>query len=381
MISCSSYVQSVRRVGDRRMLNSATSTQSQFSGPPPPDDCTTSLEDSSSVVCRSLIPCANELFYRQFTRITFDLPVTKYFISKFDFNNCQFSQTVSGVERQIEIIFLNVQDVRALAFHRVDVDTARQLLIKFDGKDSTTGEFLLAHDAFRSVHMNTQSQLTIEIMNYKKVLIEDSLIGNENTILQDKSSTVRLHIHDCDSVSMRPGIKSISPIVAIKDLEDESEPHDLLDHNKTYSLQVIHVDHFRLEAGIFSQLQIMPYSSVSIDIRSAYSCLLMDAAFERLMIGTSARFNLLVQNVNVASLGKNLFAHLQQSALSGFLFQMDQIGRGIKVARRRKKKSLSKEKKLNQYYEEEENGSYDDDQDDYSLSNNLESQDFSDENR
>ena len=130
----------------------------------------------------------------------------------------------------------------------------------------------------------------------------------------------------------------------------------------------------------------MPYSSLSIDIRSVYSCLLLDAAFERLMIGTSARFNLLVQNVNVASLGKSLFARLQQSALSSFYFQMDQIGRGIKTVKRRKKKSLSKENKLNQYYEEDENGSYDDDQDDYNLNNNnnnnnLDSQDFSDENR
>lgn len=341
-----SSAHAARRVGDRRIL-SAT------------DDCTTSLDNANSVVCLSFVPCSNELFYKKFNRIIFDLNTdSRLIIDKNTFFNC----VISSSNRQIEIIFRNVREIKQLAFHQFEMEANTRLTLKFDGSKET--QFTLNKDTLKAFHLNPNSQLNIEIMNYKSVTIQDSLVQQSNgAILQDKGSSVYLNVHDCDSVTMAPSQIETNIIDDFK--PDKQTPHDIFDHNKTYSLQIIHVDQFRLESGIFSQLQIMPYSSVSIEIRSAYSCSLADNSFERLMVGTSGRFSLLVQNVNLASIGKYLFNRLQQSATSSFFFQMDQIGTNVKV-NRLEKRSLEKNEnnldKLNQYYEED-SVSYEDEQD------------------
>jgi len=327
------------------------------------DDCATSLEDNNSIVCRSLVPCTNELFYRQFNRIVFDLTNNnqkQFSIDKQTFNNC----LISNLNRQVEIIFRNVQEIKSFAFQQFEMELNTRLTITFDGggnggmgKDS---QLIVRKNAFNAFHLSKNSQLNIEIMNYKNVIIQDALVKQDNTaLIQDQNSSFYLSIHDCDIVVMKPNQdNNFGDNVKL----EPPQPPDLFDQNRTYSLQILHVDQVRFDVGIFSDLQIMPYCTVAIEIRSAYSCSMADSSFERLLIGTSARFSLLIQNVNYASIGKNLFKSLEQSAVSSFFFQMDQINGASSSDIKRSKRSLIKNEKLNQYYEED-NPLYDDEED------------------
>jgi len=357
------YGNCVRRVGDRRILSLAAAT----------DDCATSLEDNNSIVCRSLVSCNNELFYRQFNRIVFDLTSSSssklISLDKQTFNNC----FISALNRQVEITFRNVQEIKSFAFHQFEMEVNTRLSLKFDGGAGKDAQLIVKKNAFNAFHLSKNAQLNIEIMNYKSVIIQDALVKQDNTgLIQDQNSSFYLNIHDCDIVLMKPTTSTSQDTNLNDDLKLEPpQPHDLFDQNRTYSLQILHVDQVRIDVGIFSDLQIMPYCTVTIEIRSAYSCSLADNSFERLLIGTSARFSLLIQNVNYASIGKNLFKSLEQSAVSSFFFQMDQInGGGSSTAamgsnsgvKKRAKKSLIKNDKLNQYYEED-NPLYDDEED------------------
>lgn len=335
-------VNCARRFGDRRLSSVSSSAETT-------DDCATSLDDTNSIICRSLISCSNEQFYKKFTRIIFDLDSSPFKLDKNQFSNCLISQS-----RQLEIVFKNVQHVKPFSFHQFELESNSRLVLKFDGGNSKkdNNQLIFNKNALRAFHLNQNSQLVVEILNYKSVQLNDVLVQQDNSaLLQDKNSNLQVNIHDCDYVLITPQQTQMEDLSQdIKVDEQVVQTHDLYDHNKTYSLQILHVDQIRIDQGVLTGLQIMPYSSVSIEIRSAYSCSLGDQAFERLMIGTSARFNFLIQNVNLASLGKLLFNRLQQSAMSSFYFQMDQIGSKL----RRKKRNLDEIEKLNPYYEEEE---------------------------
>ncbi len=111
-------------------------------------------------------------------------------------------------------------------------------------------------------------------------------------------------------------------------LKHASLTHEIpmLKGNLSYSFEMARLDSVQIDAQVFANLQVNPYSDMSLVIKLVHHVSVGKSAFDSLMLGSYSQFNLLIESVSSISLGERLFNSLQQEQTSVFFFQMDQIG-------------------------------------------------------
>ncbi len=100
----------------------------------------------------------------------------------------------------------------------------------------------------------------------------------------------------------------------------------MLKGNLSYSFEMARLESVQIDAQVFANLQVNPYSDMSLVIKLVHHVSVGKNAFDSLMLGSYSQFNFLVESVSSISLGERMFNALQQEQTSVFFFQMDQIG-------------------------------------------------------
>ena len=135
------------------------------------------------------------------------------------------------------------------------------------------------------------------------------------------------------SVLHKPGsavhvtLRNLGQLTLADNYTNNARPHTAYTPNTTYSLTVASADSVHLTAAAaFQRLQIAPYSSFSVALRSLRQARLAPTSFAHLQLGDFARFSLLVESADSVQLGADLFAFLSQAAGSQFSVQVDKCG-------------------------------------------------------
>ena len=223
------------------------------------NDCFAISSDPGSLVCRSMPSVCDvqtQLLFKDYNRIVFDLENLD-FIDSDELSNCTFSWS-----DLIELHFKNIKKINEFAFENVRIEAKTRLTIKLDGsgldlnKSGLDRRLSIKKNAFHALQLRQNSQLIVEIINYKHVMIEDSLVAS---IWQQENSIVHLKIKNVDEVIMTPLSELDTESLSKK--SKQKYPHDLKHHeyfkqNKSFSLDVSNVNYFHIDYGIFSSLQV-----------------------------------------------------------------------------------------------------------------------------
>ena len=171
-------------------------------------DCFPIRGDANSLTCRSIPACNSPEAVKtlnilsRYTRIVFDLE-NKYSIDQeSNFFNCTF-----GWSSQITLDFKNIRLVNKFAFEQIKIGKSVRLNIRFDGgglnlvkTNGNTQNILIRGEAFRNVELSRNAQLSVEIVNYKSVYVQDILV---DSVLQDETSELNLSVRNCDQLIVK----------------------------------------------------------------------------------------------------------------------------------------------------------------------------------
>ncbi len=114
-----------------------------------------------------------------------------------------------------------------------------------------------------------------------------------------------------------------------------------------------HLNNLRLDPHLFANLQVNPYSGLSVIVRYVHNCYVGNNLFDSLMLGTYAQFNFLVESVSSLGMGSYLFNALQQDQFSVFYMQVDQIG-VASSSTKKTRRSAAQAEDYYEYYDDEE---------------------------
>ena len=222
------------------------------------DECFGMSGETGAIICRampSVCDLETQLFFKDFNRIVFDLENLDS-IDSDQMNNCTFSWS-----DKIELHFKNIKKVNEFAFENVRVESKVRLTIKLDGSAldlDKTGEnkrLAIKKNAFHALQLRPRSQLVVEIVNYKHVMVEDSLI---KSIWQQDNSAVQLNVRNVDEIIFTPLTESDSesPKKDNKQFKHDFKHREFFKQNKSFSLDVSNVNYFHVDFGVFSSMQV-----------------------------------------------------------------------------------------------------------------------------
>lgn len=168
-------------------------------------DCFPIRGEATSLTCRSIPTCNDRDVAKvlsKYTRVVFDLENKFSIDQESNFFNCTF-----GWSSQITLDFKNIRLVNKYAFEQVKVAKGVRLSIRFDGgglnlvkTSENTQKLLIRAEAFRNVELSRNAQLSVEIVNYKSVYVQDILV---DSVSQDETSEVNLSVRNCDRLIVK----------------------------------------------------------------------------------------------------------------------------------------------------------------------------------
>jgi hypothetical protein len=303
-------------------------------------DCFAERNDLTRTIrCRSVPNCLTRPeIYENHEHIIFDLE-NRYGIIANEFFNCSF-------RRNLNMKFLNIKFVNKHAFQHAIIHENVILKLHFKGpglhlgKGMSNRELEVNADVFKSMRLNANSKLFVQITDYETVYLSDYLT---NSIEQEENTEVDVLVSNGYALIVKSAIFDT-------DVEKTSNKkfNFMFTNNLTYSFEVFDLDQVVLESQAFANLVVNPYSSCSIMLRSIGTIELSDDLFNTLLLGTHAQFNLLIQSVRHIAFGKNMFHSVQQHQSSVFYFQLDQILTSTSM------NDLSED--YSEYYDEDDDG-------------------------
>jgi len=300
-------------------------------------DCFAERNDPSRTIrCRSVPNCLTRPdIYDNHEHIIFDLE-NRYELIANEFFNCSF-------RRNLNMKFLNIKFVSEHAFQHAIVHENVVVKLQFKGpglhlgKAMSNKELEVNADAFKSMRLNANSKLFVQVSDYETVYLSDYLT---NSIEQEENTEVDVLVSNGYALIVKS---------ALFNTDDESNKkfNFMFTNNLTYSFEAFDLDQVVFESQAFANLVVNPYSSCSVMLRSIGSIELSNDLFNTLLLGTHAQFNLLIQNVQHIVFGKNMFHSVQQHQSSVFYFQLDQILTSTSLAD-------SNEDDYSDYYEDDD---------------------------
>lgn len=313
----------------------------------PHPDCFPVKEDPNTLLCRAVPVTCTSLLANKYSRIVFDLE-NKYDLHARQIFNCSF---VNG--KRVELVFKNIRNVNERAFDSILIGENVSLSVKFDGaglklSKSAAGavsssRLVFQKNAMKSILFGKWSRLDLEIINYELVDMRDLLADtNGASLWPNVNSEIRVSIRKVSQLVVRSSRTSQREDQYDDDYEnlddqdtydDEKTVIDQMDkekyvfkNNLTYGVFVAEVNEAQFDDEFFAKLHINPYSSWLLQINTARSLRLGRSLFDGLLLGYSANFNLLVENVHSVGLDKFIFSGLQQEKYSVFYLYLEKIG-------------------------------------------------------
>jgi len=260
-------------------------------------------DDAAS--CKFIPSCSRHTTNRPTNKIIFEKSVNK--IHEYSLGNCSFF-----LGNLLELQFNGVEEISSFAFANTQIGPKFIFKIFLDGQGADN--LIIKNAAFYNLQLMINAQINVDIRNYKRVTIEDTLIEN---VKKEENSVISITISGCGEVVLTKSAE-IHKLARIH--------MDKIRKNVTYTLDIAKADKVSIENSTFSDISIFPFSQYSFILREIQYAELADHIFESTRLAYSAKLNLLLEKIASISIGKNLINKLHQLETSEVTVLMQDIG-------------------------------------------------------
>jgi hypothetical protein len=263
------------------------------------------IDDSTNIATCTSIPQCNEdsnLYFKKVKKIVYYNQIDK--IESQAFANCVFNNSLN----EIELIFNSINEIQDFAFQNMNIEPNTKLCLIING-DVHNKQLIIKPYAFRGLNINKNSNLYVEISNYKQLNIESALVED---ILQDENSIVNFNLKSNDEVLFFNNTKIDINLTK-------------LTKNITFKIEVLNSKRVFIDESKFQYLTVDALSEFSLIICETNEVYIAKNAFSSLTVSYKAKFSVYIKKANSVVLGEGVFQNLIQEDYSLFLFLIQDL--------------------------------------------------------